>query len=97
MTDKYGYDGPEQFRPLSPWAYFGYTLLYCIPIRLLPVRWSDLLFYGEQIRAFRERPRSVPTIRDVLLGRDAAQTCLWCALSLITLRFERKVRSCAKS
>lgn len=72
-------------------------LMYCVPIRLLPSRWSDLSFYGEQIRAFRNRPRSVPTIRDVLLGRDAALTCLWCALALITLRFERKVRSCAKS
>lgn len=73
------------------------ALMYCIPIRLLPTRWSDLSFYGEQMRAFRARPRSVPTIRDVLLGRDTAQTCLWCVLALITLRFERKVRSCAKS
>ena len=72
-------------------------LMYCVPIRLLPSRWSDLSFYGEQIRAFRNRPRSVPTIRDVLLGRDTAQTSLWCVLALITLRFERKVRSCAKS
>ena len=23
---------PAQYQPLSPWAYFGYTLLYCIPI-----------------------------------------------------------------
>ena len=30
--DKYGYNGPERFRPLSPWAYFGYTLLFAIPI-----------------------------------------------------------------
>ena len=73
------------------------ALMYCVPVRLLPSRWSDLSFYGEQIRAFRNRPRSVPTIRDVLLGRDAAQTCLWCVLALITLRFERKVRSCVKS
>jgi len=28
----YNYQGPEQFRPLSPWAYFGYSLLYSIPI-----------------------------------------------------------------
>lgn len=28
----YGYDGPEQFRPLSPWEYFGYTLLFSIPL-----------------------------------------------------------------
>ncbi len=29
ITEK---DLPEQFRPLSPWAYFGLTLLYSIPI-----------------------------------------------------------------
>lgn len=23
---------PEQFRPLSPWAYFGYTILFGIPL-----------------------------------------------------------------
>lgn len=23
---------PEQYRPLSPWAYFGYTILFSIPI-----------------------------------------------------------------
>ena len=30
--DKYGYDGPERFRPLSPWAYFGYGILFAIPV-----------------------------------------------------------------
>lgn len=30
--NKYGYDGSEEFRPLSPWAYFGYWLLFNIPI-----------------------------------------------------------------
>ena len=30
--DKYGYGGPERFRPLSPWAYFGYTILFSIPV-----------------------------------------------------------------
>ena len=29
---KYGYNGPEQFRPLSPWAYVGYAILFSIPI-----------------------------------------------------------------
>lgn len=29
---KYNYVGAEEFRPLSPWAYFGYSLLYSIPI-----------------------------------------------------------------
>lgn len=26
------YEGPAQFRPLSPWAYFGYTVLFNIPL-----------------------------------------------------------------
>ena len=29
---KYIYTGPEQYRPLSPWAYFGYSLLFSIPV-----------------------------------------------------------------
>ena len=29
---RYGYRGPERYRPLSPWAYFGYTLLFNIPL-----------------------------------------------------------------
>lgn len=29
---KYNYNGGEEFRPLSPWAYFGYGLLYNIPV-----------------------------------------------------------------
>jgi hypothetical protein len=31
-ASNFGYSGPEQFRPLSAWAYFGYTLLFCIPV-----------------------------------------------------------------
>ena len=23
---------PEQYRPLSPWAYFGLQLLFCVPV-----------------------------------------------------------------
>ena len=30
--NKYDYNGPERFRPLSPWAYFGYSLLFSIPL-----------------------------------------------------------------
>lgn len=30
--DKYDYKGPREFRPLSPWAYFGYSLLFSIPL-----------------------------------------------------------------
>ena len=28
----YPYSGPEQFRPLSAWAYFGYGLLFAVPL-----------------------------------------------------------------
>lgn len=30
--DKYGYEGPEKFRPLSAWAYFGYSVLFSVPL-----------------------------------------------------------------
>ena len=29
---KVRYEGSEQFRPISAWGYFGYTILFCIPI-----------------------------------------------------------------
>lgn len=29
---KDNYQGPEQYKPLGPWAYFGYTLLFNLPI-----------------------------------------------------------------
>lgn len=28
----YGYEGEEKFAPLSPWAYFGYSVLFAIPL-----------------------------------------------------------------
>lgn len=29
---KYGYDGPEEFRPITAWGYVGYTLLFIVPV-----------------------------------------------------------------
>ncbi len=29
---KKNYTGPEEYRPLSPWAYFGYSILFSIPL-----------------------------------------------------------------
>jgi hypothetical protein len=29
---KVNYEGPEQFRPLGAWEYFGYSILYSIPL-----------------------------------------------------------------
>lgn len=28
---KYNYKESEEFRPLSPWAYFGYSVLFTVP------------------------------------------------------------------
>ena len=30
--EKVNYEGPEQFRPLGAWEYFGYSILYSIPL-----------------------------------------------------------------
>lgn len=32
MSNNYGYEGSEQYRPLSPWAYFWYSVLFMIPV-----------------------------------------------------------------
>ena len=29
---KKNYTGPEEYRPLSPWAYFGYSVLFTVPL-----------------------------------------------------------------
>lgn len=39
MYNKYGYEGSEQYRPLSPWAYFWYSVLFTIPV----IGWIALL------------------------------------------------------
>ena len=30
--NKYAYEGDERFRPMSPWGYFGCSLLFSIPL-----------------------------------------------------------------
>lgn len=32
MNNKYGYSGEPQFKPISSWGYFWYTVLFCIPV-----------------------------------------------------------------
>jgi hypothetical protein len=36
------FNGPEQFRPISMWGYFGYTILFAIPVvgLILAIVWS---------------------------------------------------------
>lgn len=45
---KYNYEGPEKYRPLSPWGYFGYSLLFCIPI-IGWIFWIVFAFSGKNI------------------------------------------------
>ena len=35
------YSGPEQFRPLNAWEYFGYAILYMVPV----IGWIFLLIF----------------------------------------------------
>lgn len=30
--NKYNYEGPEQFKPISTWGYVGYGFLFCVPV-----------------------------------------------------------------
>ena len=41
MSNKYDHI-PYEYRPISMWGYFGYTLLFCIPILglILAIVWS---------------------------------------------------------
>lgn len=32
MSNRYSYEGSEQFRPLSPWSYFWYSVLFALPV-----------------------------------------------------------------
>ena len=45
---KYNYKGPEEFRPISPWAYFGYSVLFTVPLIGLIVN-IVLCFYNTNI------------------------------------------------
>lgn len=66
------------------------ALLNCIPVRLLPARWSDLSFYSEMINNFRNRPYSMPTVRNVMLNKSILYTCIWCVVAYVSLQVKRK-------
>ncbi len=51
LTGPYGYTGSEQFRPLSPWAYFGYTILFAIPV----IGWIFLIVFTFSDRNINRR------------------------------------------
>lgn len=85
---------------ISLWALFMcavLVLLWCVPVRLLPARWSDMEFYGEQVAAYRTRAYRAPDIRDELLKSDMQRAVLWCAMACIALWMERMWLRCVKS
>lgn len=73
------------------------ALLWCVPVRLLPARWSDMEFYGEQVAAYRARPFRAPDIRDELLKSDVLRAGMWGTMACIALWMERMWLGCEKS
>ena len=57
--------------------------LYCMPVRLLPSRWSDLSFYGKRIAEYAARPFRTPDIRDELRQSSLLRTALLCTSTYI--------------
>lgn len=72
------------------------AFLTCLPVRLLPARWSDLAFYGQQLAAYQARPFQIPDIRDQLLKSDTLRAGGWCAMACIALWMERMWLRCEK-
>ena len=71
--------------------------MQCVPVRFLPSRWSDLSFYGEQIRTLSVRPYRTPSIYSAQLKQEGLWVLLWCAAACITLKLERMWLPCEKS
>lgn len=82
------------------WTLFagaGLAVIWCIPVRLLPTRWSDLSFYSELLSAFRARDLRLPDARDLLLQSSLARPGILCLIACATFWLERKCRKCEKS
>ncbi|MEG1193747.1 MAG: ABC transporter permease [Clostridia bacterium] len=73
------------------------AILWCVSVRLLPARWSDFSFYGEQAAAFRARPFRAPDVRDELIKWDMLRAGGWCAAACMALWMERMWLRCEKS
>lgn len=73
------------------------TALWCVPIRLLPARWSDLDFYAQQLEAFQARAVRLPEVRDGLIRDGFVRVGVFSCLSCVALFMERKWIKCGKS
>lgn len=45
---RYGYEGSDQFRPISAWGYVGYSILFAIPLIGL-IFWLVFIFSDKNI------------------------------------------------
>lgn len=82
------------------WTLFagvGLAVIWCIPVRLLPTRWSDFSFYSELLSDFRARDLRLPDARDLLLRSGLFRTGILCLIACVTFRIERKCLKCEKS
>ena len=81
------------------WALFAGTvlaILWCVPVRLLPARWSDLGFYAELLDSFRARGLRLPDARDLLLQNGLARVGILCLAACAAFWIERKCLKCEK-
>ncbi|MEA4899066.1 hypothetical protein ACH6CV_00175 [Bacillota bacterium Meth-B3] len=69
------------------------VLMRSVPVRLLPARWSDFAFYGEQVAAWNARPYRAADVRDWGIRADAWRVGLWCLGACAAVVVGRRVRS----
>ena len=81
------------------WALFAgavLAILWCVPVRLLPARWSDLGFYAELLDSFRARDLRLPDARDLLLQSGLVRAGILCLMACVAFWIERKCLKCEK-
>jgi hypothetical protein len=69
----------------------------CVPVRLLPGRWSDFSFYVEQLRAWQGREPRLPGVRDLMRTAEAAYVLALSALACVAAFCERMCAGCERS
>ena len=72
------------------------AVLWCLPLRLLPARWSDLRFYAELLDSFSARGLRLPDVRDLLLQSSLVRTGILCLAACAAFWIERKCLQCEK-
>ena len=88
-TDPFELSGSEIARIALP-------ILWCVPVRLLPARWSDLGFYAELLDSFRARDLRLPDARDLLLQSGLVRAGILCLMACAAFWIERKCLKCEK-